>query len=337
MLKDVENNFIRMSERPNRHLLIMGQSGSGKTYFVNRKIEEEVEKGNKVIIFDYSGSFTLKELEKAHVSYGNKMVCRNPVEQEVVWKCPVERYISVLANALVKSLGVGSYYQRKLLKEAISRLGKGRSFSIDVLMEVLELMLKEKEETEEITNIGHLLTRLAPYEEVTGIKVESGMRDEEEESVEIIQVSDYGEQERKFVVEFLSELFWQEVRQGKKRADVVVFDEFQFLSVKSGSALAGMLREGRKFSLAVYMSSQFFGNYSKEEIEVLMQAGNILFFKPVPKERKQIARYIESQNYRNWEQIIDGLKVGEAVLKGNYRLNDKQSELAVPVKCVVEE
>ena len=38
------------------------------------------------------------------------------------------------------------------------------------------------------------------------------------------------------------------------------------------------LREGRKFGLGVWLSSQFLGNYSREEMDTLMQAGNMMIF-----------------------------------------------------------
>ena len=45
MILDMEKNTLHLSEIPNSHLLVMGQSGSGKTYYCNRKIEEEIDKG----------------------------------------------------------------------------------------------------------------------------------------------------------------------------------------------------------------------------------------------------------------------------------------------------
>lgn len=157
----------------------------------------------------------------------------------------------------------------------------------------------------------------------------------ERKEIEIIQLSGYGEQERKFAVTLLAEIYWEEVRQGKRKSEVVVFDEFQFLSLKPGSSLAAMLREGRKFSLAVYMSSQFLGNYSSEEIDTLMQAGNMLFFKPVPKERRLIAKYIDSKNWRQWEVILDDLNIGEAVLKGHFKIGENRRLITSPIKCSI--
>ena len=336
MIVDTENNYIYLAETPNSHLLIMGQSGSGKTYYCNRKIEQEIQKGKGVLIFDYSGSFTVNELKRANFAYCAQVNYKNPIEDEVVWHCPVNNYISVITNALIKSLRLRSYYQRKLLKEGIERIGRRKKFTIAILMITLEKMLAEKEDVDEKNNIGHLLTRLAPYEELDGIKIDFIEEYLKDTDIEIIQLSEYGEMERKFVTEFLSEICWQEVRQNKKHSDIIVFDEFQFLSVKPGSALSGILREGRKFSLSVYMSSQFLGDYSQEEVDTLMQAGNILFFKPVPKERKQIAKYIDGQNYKSWDRILDNLKVGEAVLKGHFMINSNKTEVTCPIKCIIQ-
>ena len=56
MLMDKENHVIKIREIPNAHLLILGKSGEGKTYFCCRKMEENLRDGKNVIIFDYSNS-----------------------------------------------------------------------------------------------------------------------------------------------------------------------------------------------------------------------------------------------------------------------------------------
>ena len=101
-----------------------------------------------------------------------------------------------------------------------------------------------------------------------------------------------------------------------------MLDEFQNLSVRSGTALSAMLREGRKFGLGVWLSSQFLGNYSREEMDTLMQAGNMMFFKPVEREMRLIASMIDYNEISIWRNILQDLQVGEAVLKGRYCLKD---------------
>lgn len=187
-------------------------------------------------------------------------------------------------------------------------------------------------------NVGHLLTRIAPYEdiqEVRIIKADERNVHRAVRSVTILQLSDYPELQRKFLTSFLTELFWQEVREGKKRADIVLFDEFQNLSLKPGSALSAILREGRKFDLAAYLSSQFLGNYDKEAVDTLMQAGNMMLFRPVPRDVKYVADMIDPGNRQEWVKILGSLQVGQAVLKGRYSLNQNRKECEIPIICNV--
>lgn len=64
MLKDMEKNNIKLIEKPNGHMLVLGQSGAGKTYFMCRRMEEDRNNGKNILVFDYSGSYTRKEFEK---------------------------------------------------------------------------------------------------------------------------------------------------------------------------------------------------------------------------------------------------------------------------------
>jgi len=123
---------------------------------------------------------------------------------------------------------------------------------------------------------------------------------------------------------------------GHQKWNFILLDEFQNLSIRSGTALSAMLREGRKFGLGVWLSSQFLGNYSQEEIDTLMQAGNMMFFKPVEREMSLIAKLINFNDYLTWHNILQKLQVGEAVLKGRFQLNENLREIETPIVCRVE-
>lgn len=65
---DTDGNKIKLSETPNSHLMILGQSGMGKTFFLCRKMEEAINIGKSILIMDFSGSYTLQELKKINSS-----------------------------------------------------------------------------------------------------------------------------------------------------------------------------------------------------------------------------------------------------------------------------
>lgn len=342
MLICENQNIINLTETPNGHLLVLGKSGTGKTYFLCRKIENEVENGKRILVLDYSASFTDLELAKSKFQIKDNVRIINPFGSKIKWIHRGADLRAALLDALTKSLKICSYYQKKLLKEVLAgeEMSNGRGgFTFPKLMLSLEYLRSKKEDADSEKNLGHLLTRLAPYEDIRDIKF---VKADEKNippvacPVTIIQLSDYPELERKFLTEFLSELFWQEVREGKKRADIVLYDEFQNVSLEPGNALSTMLREGRKFELSVYLSSQFWGNYNYEAVDTLMQAGNMLFFRPVPKDLALVADLIDPERKREWKRILGSLQVGEAVLKGRYTINCNRRVCETPVICRIQ-
>ena len=341
MLKDMEGNTVHLLANHNPHFLILGCSGAGKTYFACRKIEEKYENGDCIYVFDYSASYALSELEKNHFQYMDDVHIINPMEEKLHWNFSGKDINNSLVDALIRGLKITSYYQKRLLREGIGNVFKENDdFSFPSLVMQLEQMHLLKEDYESQKNIVHLLNRFEPFGGIKELCISAGLQETQKESergLTIIQLSDYSEIQRKFLTEFLAELFWEEARYGKKKADIVLFDEFQNMSIKRGSALSAMLREGRKFGLSVYLSTQFLGNYDKESVDTLTQAGNMIFFKPTEREIKSVANMIDPNHPKEWRNILNKLKIGEAVIKGNYCLNAMKREIQTPILCKVEE
>ena len=340
MLMDKENHEIKICKTPNPHILILGKSGEGKTYFCCRKIEEEIQDGKSVLIFDYSKSYSLPELHKCKFRYSESVRIFNPLEKRTDFIFGMDRIESALVDSFVNALRILSYYQKKLLREAIFRVVDSTdSLTIPALIECLEEMLSEMISSESEKNIGHLLARLGPYSELDNIRIMTGNPTYNigtDANVTIIQFSDFPELQRIFLTEFLAEMLWREVRNGYKKVDIVLFDEFHNMQITPGSALSAMLREGRKFGMGVYLSSQFLGNYNRDAVDTLMQAGNMFFFRPVQREMKFIASLIDPDEIPAWRKILQSLQVGEAVLKGRYSLNGNTREIETPIICKVE-
>lgn len=340
MIHDREENQVTLVDSPNPHALILGSSGYGKTYFLCRIMEKMISYGKKILILDYSRSFSHTELVRNHFQYQKKIRVLNPFEDPLNWNYQGDNMAPSLTDALVHGLGTESYYQKKLLREAIdSVLGEHGFFSFPCLKQKLESLLCIKEDPESRKNLLHLLTRTEPYSSISGIQFspkDNRTPDGEDAVLTILQLSDYSESQRKFLVEFIAEVFWVEARCGRRKTDVIVLDEFQNMDMKPGSALPSMLREGRKFGLSVYLSSQFLGGYGREAVDTLMQAANKLFFRPTENDLKTIARLIAPNAPKGWEKILGKLRVGEAVLKGRYHINNNKKELETPIICKVE-
>ena len=338
MINDMEGNAILLSENPNAHTLVLGNSGYGKTYFLCRRMEELIASGKTVFLLDYSQSYAEAELVKNQFRPMEMVEILDSLETDLDWIYDGREFVSDLTDALVKVLGIRSYYQKKLLRQGMKlTLDSKKSFTLAFLMEQLEVLLDIEEDAESKKNIYHLLTRIEPYSGVSGVhfRCKRDGENEKRAAITIIQISGYAELQRRFLVGLISEMFWKEVRCGRKKADVILLDEFQNLEIKPGSALSAMLREGRKFGLAVYLSSQFLADYDKEEMDTLMQAANKIIFRPTENDRAAVAELIAPDDRKIWKNILSRLQVGEAVLKGRYLIERNKKEVETPIICKI--
>lgn len=333
---------VKLAKGANGHLLTWGQSGQGKTFFLCRKAEEYVNKGKKILIFDYSGSFSEKELAEKNFKFPEQ-IHRYSVDEprKLTWRMRVKKrqeFKKDVVDALLEVLDCGSYFQQDILESAIDRiLDKQDGFNIPDIVKELKIMLEEGAE-ENIAgskdNIGRLLTRLRPYKSVVNLSIKQGITDKKEIApISIVDLSNLPEKQRKFLTKLLLSLLWRESfrQEVENRCDVIFLDEFQFLSVEEGSTLSYFLREGRKRGWEMVLSTQFIKNYSSGEKQVLQQAANIVIFRPTPEDCRFSAKIIDINKYKSWETALMSLGRGEAVLRGNYYLEKSEEVATTPI------
>lgn len=344
---DREGNQIILSEIPNAHSLIWGRSGQGKTFYCLRKIEEEIARGKQVAVFDYTNSYTADELSRGNFIFQDKIQSLNPFDREVEWKMRVrslESFVMDLKDTLILVLNITSYFQKKLLYRAVKNIvGLQGKFTfsgvIDSLEQMLDSVYAEPGQKDDYDNIARLLSRLEPYSSIENLYIiPTPEKKVDMRGNLILQFSDFPEMQRKFLTEVFAELLWKEIRgsrRGEQQTDVILFDEFQNMSVCEGSAISAFLREGRKFGVSVILSSQYISNYKKNEIETLLQVGNLVIFRPTDNDIKFTAELIMRTKQKEWRQLLNDLEVGEAVLKGSYTVNSSKRILHDPIVCKI--
>ena len=338
-MNDREGNKITPLNTPNGHWLIWGQSGQGKTYAICRKIEQHFQ---RFLIIDNSGSYTKSELIKNRFEKMGYIKEINPYTEECCWTFyaeTVDEAAHVISDALVKVTGIESYFQKRLLQDAVHKLLTDlREFSFSIFIDIInDMMHDQKVENggrDIVENLVRLLNRFAVFEDIDQLtfRWSAGIPLSIRRPILILQLSDFPDQQRKFLSELFLQLIWREAKK-KNRAkfDCLILDEFQNFSVKPQSAVNQMLREGRKYGLSLIMSSQIISGYSREELEVLMQAGHFLIFKPTAKDLKASAQIVDFENQKSWQSIMKGLTVGEAVLTGRYKINEREHQCSKPI------
>lgn len=336
---------IILSEKPNRHLLIWGNSGTGKTYFCCRKLEEEYLNNRKTLILDYSGSYTNFELKKGCLDI--PILAWNPYEKPLYWNMNVHNnqdFSNHLTDMLTTVLGITGYWQKRILLEAVSfHINKLGNFNFADFYKTLGILFAEMQMEEkakdEITNMERLLGRFYAYRQIDKLYICSQKKDIKNMKyyIFLLQLSDFPISQRNFLTALFSEILWLETKRktGQHCYDTLLFDEFQHLSLAPDNALSEFLREGRKYGVGLLLCTQFISTYSREEQNTLCQAGNMLIFRPNECDLKFSAQILNHQQPKIWLPILHDLPVGGAVLKGHYHLKNKINTLTSPIVCTV--
>lgn len=335
----------------NRHLLISGKSGQGKTYFMQCLLLEKAKQGISSIVIDYTEGFLPNQLETEFTEYlGNKLT------QQIVYndKLPInpftrntrdiggiqlpetntdiaERVKSVFA-AVYNTLGIqqlNTIYDRILV-------GLERYDSKMNLTYLKELLEEDGSNTalKTLSQLRPLIDR-NPFKEGETINWKEIM--DRKGDVFVIQLTGFPRDVQLIITEFLLWDLWNfSVREGNKDNPLpVIMDEAQNLDHTEESPSARVLTEGRKFGWSAWYATQFLkSQLDSSEISRLQMASQKIYFAPPEQEVGYIAGSLanEYQDRRYWENVLNNLKKGQCIVQGpNLEANGTLSSPAAVV------
>lgn len=332
----------------NRHLVIGGRSGQGKTYFIQSLLMDLHAAKQSSLIIDYSASYTKRQLEEQFVErigedlhervvYIQKMPI-NPFKRRMKYVAGHEtpEPPNETANRVVEVFT--SVYrtfgdQQKMTLYRAARNGietYGDHMTLTLLMD--ELSKLEDGQKSVVTSIKSRLTQLVdmdPFDYTS----ESNWDDllGTEGKVMIIQLDGYEQVEiKKVLTEFILWDLWYFLLSNKEdRPVAVVLDEAQNLSFAQGSPSNLILREGRKFGWSAWFATQTFSHFSAEELAVFENAGTKIYFGPVESEVRSISKRLGG----GFEEALRSLKKGQCFISGQFLENE---ELSPPKQYVVQ-
>ncbi len=344
-MRDVEGNKVTIVEKSNRHILVIGKTGYGKTYWLLKRLHQIIATGKKVMILDFAGSYIeelirednpeiVKKMRFISFKSGNGMVWKNVHASE-------KSFVDEISDILIKLLKINSIYQAKLIERSVELLmDNEKKFSFDKLFETLEAMLKGDKEVQtenDFKNLQHLTSRMFPYKKIKDFCIMDEC-DEEKSIITVLQLHEFSDQRKKFFTSFLLELIVNEMgfMKDERHCDALILDEFQFLPFGKEDALTRLLRESRRFKFEVVLLTQYISTYRSDEINALEQVDNLLVFKPTEKDLEFTAKLVDKRKHSEWEDVLMDFKRGKAVLKGHYTLNDSARVCDKTIICTVE-
>jgi DNA phosphorothioation-dependent restriction protein DptH len=326
----------------NRHLLIFGGSGSGKTYAIQALVLELSMQKIHSLIVDYTSSFTAKQLEKVFIEavrpkqfYPLKKeqdkIPLNPFKLQTidfgdgtVQDEEVSNVSNRVADILKKVFLLGDQQYSYIVQSVEEGLGsRPGNFDFQDLYESLA----------ELDSSGKLSHKIAPFVNTKPFNFALANENWQylfsnvDKYCNIFQLIGLNSNISRIIIEFVlwDLYFYAQLNGAEKKPKMVVLDEMQNLDHSSYSPMAKILTEGRKFGLNLILATQNIANFQKDETSRLFNASQKLFFKPTETEVKSYIKIISDitgDKQTNWAKKLLSLKQGECYAVGSYLKND---------------
>ena len=325
-LKDGTDVYIS-EESPNRHISVLGISGSGKTVRLRELIKNVVENRETALIFDINGMDYKDCIDNVNVISAreggfNASLLESGADDEESKIC----HVMSIAQVLSRVFGFGSK-QEEALRNAI----------------LYAVSHKEDNESE----LAIIRTGLLAQETAVAQAVESRLW--EFLNMDIVRNNSLGIRTgyanvisleglsfnlQRVWVELLLVLLWRKLRTGNLLLNNlwIFIDEFQNLSLKKDSVLLEMLREARKYGVNIVLATQSVTGYGNDVKAALDQTAVHLYFQQGLTDVKKVASLIDVNKKGLWESKLKSLRVGESVAVGCLSVRGKNVKNPIIIK-----
>lgn len=334
---------------PNRHILVSGNSGQGKTYGIQCMLLELAKNGISNVIFDYTDGFTEAKLEPEFKEFLGGNIVQFPVyhipfpinpfkkhEIEIAGIKTPQKDVDVaerIRSVLQSVYGFGDQQASAIYQATKNGLAKYKDkMNLEYLRKELELI------SNDISNAKTVLSKISALVDREPFDSENtkdwGDLRKEKGTVFIVQLSGFTRDVQVLITEFiLWDSWYYNVKNGKKELPfLVVLDEAQNLDHSDTSPAAMILTEGRKFGWSGWFATQFMNEKLKKGgVQRLQQASQKIYFAPPEQDLSDTASTIEADKVKakDWKITLSKLSKGECVVVG-YALKNDRLEKAKP-------
>ncbi len=316
----------------NRHLLITGTSGQGKTYGIQTMLYEISKSRVSMVVFDYTEGFRTDQLEdkflkKMEGRIDNRVVYFTGVpidpfkryEIEVAGMKAPEKISDVaqrIASTLTHVYKFGDQQFAAIYDACYSGLSK---YGEGMTMKLLESELNSSANKAAKT----VVSKMTPFLHSVEFSDERCDWDDilynATGKLTIFQLTSFVRDIQVIITEFMLWDMWHYAKKNgsKDRPFAVVLDEAQNLSHADNSPSGLILTEGRKFGWSAWYATQSLKVLNDDEVTRLMQSAFKLYFKPTDDEITSLAKQLNPSDTNEWKAPLLGLKKGECIVVGD--------------------
>ena len=324
----------------NRHFLIFGNSGTGKTYAIQAILAELARHGQNGLIVDYTNGFINQQLRPEFLS-GVKpyqhVLKRSGVPISPFKKASAddgcggrleetEIDVATRVTSIFDSVYNLGDQQKSVLVDAIQAgIMADPDFGMSNLIPALEDMLGDDIHPQ--TSLRSVISKLRPFVAANLFRDDSPTSWDDifsnpEYRCQVFQMTMLDRMTYLLLTEFILWDLYATARTSWRESmpHVVVLDEVQNLDQRLDSPLGKFLTEGRKFGLCLVAATQTLSNLRDDEKARLFQAAHKLFFKPADSELRRYSELVKtaarSGSVDDWKAKLSSLSRGECISIG---------------------
>lgn len=318
----------------NRHLLISGNSGMGKTYCIQGILYELSRAGISTVIFDYTDGFTEQKLDSIFISN-----MQGKIEQLYVKidKFPINPFIrneikigdrttlesdtdiAIRLSSTFKNVYNFGDQQKNVIYESIKNAFKKHGDNINFRYMLDEIKNSKNKSAQSV------ISKIMPFIDIDPFdcKKQFSWKNiiDSDGKIFVIQLTGFDREIQIMLTELILWDIWNYcVKNGDESKPLpIVLDEAQNLDHKVDSPSGKILTEGRKFGIGGIYATQFFKGLNSDEIDRLQQAAQKLYFSPPENSVMEIAKAIDinTQSSKEWAEKLKKIKKGECVSCGS--------------------
>ena len=319
----------------NRHLLITGTSGQGKTYSIQSMLFELNKHNISAVIFDYTEGFMLNQLEEPF-----KKALGNSLNQHIVYSFgvpinPFKRHevdlagqkilekesqvAARLADIFAHVYDFGAQQYAAIFDAALNGMYKyGNGMNMKLFQDELNEVVEQNKSAKSV------ISKMSPFfhtvEFVDNPNFDWGnILYADEAKINIMQLTLFTREMQVAITELMLWDAWYYTKKygSKDKPFVVVLDEAQNLSHTMKSPSAAILTEGRKFGWSSWFATQSLKVLKDDEVVRLLQSAFKLYFKPTDDEMVKISKQLDVTGETNWLPEIQKLKKGQCIVVGD--------------------
>lgn len=322
-----KDEAVGMSEMSkNRHIAVLGGSGSGKTSQITMLAVEAARRGNLVVELNMRNCLNpeclMESVKREYLQVRKRcdiMIdgLRIPLftEQKGESKnSATHRVTSLLAQA-----GKLNPTQTAYLKEAVSAVYEADTYSEDGIRAIQDFL--ECQEGRTAKNVAGKLRSILD----DNLIIDGEDPFDDAEGILEIDINGLQYDDQIVFANFILDYLLRKAEKGAflERNICIVVDECQNFSYALGTTMYTLLNESRRLGISLILAATELS--TNKAASVVEQCGTVLYFAPTPTSRRKIAKKIAPQDVLQWVYKLSKLEVGEFVASGRFSNREGKS------------